>query len=168
MKMSRSRTSSTETCSFIVYNNSFKFHRETRSLGLAIRKRLYASASSTSRPRIRVCRVGRALFRETWRTTSECCSFRLPFLARRWWLKRRSNLLPMASSRSFKFHSPGNWALCVCGFVCSMLATPYTGELRDFNEPSGHSRSCPCCARDTKTRRPSGSLKYRSCLKRRN
>ena len=79
----------------------------------AIHKRLYVSASGTSRPRIRARRVGRELFREAWWTTRECCSFRLPFLARRWWLKPRSSLLPIASSRSFEFQSPGN-RRCAC------------------------------------------------------
>ena len=75
----RLRTSSTETWSFIVYNNSFfSMHRETRR-GLTIRKRLYGTTSGTSRPRIR---VGGTLFRKAWWTTSECCSFCLPFLAR--------------------------------------------------------------------------------------
>ena len=61
---------------------------------------MLAASQSSNAQQIRARRVGGALFRLARRTTSECCSIRLPFLARRWWLKPRSSLLPTASSRS--------------------------------------------------------------------
>ena len=80
---------------------------------------------------IRARRVGGALFREARRTTSECCSFRLPFLAPRWWLKPRSSLLPIASSRSLPNRSrrPGQRDL--------RKIDPAFGpmKLRDFKSP---------------------------------
>ena len=130
---------------------------ETRSLGLAIRKCLYASG--TSRPCIRVRRVGRALFREAQQTMSECCSF-----SYRFWLAAGGWKFAWVSQSVASSCISVAWKreLWVCGFGCSainMLVTPYTRELRDFNEPSGHLRT---------TRRPSGSLKSRSFLKRSN
>ena len=119
-------------------------HRETRSLGLAIRKRLYVSASGTSHWRILAHRVGGTLFCEVRRTSSECCSFRLQFLARRWWLKPCSSLLPIVFTL-IRISVAWKRALCVCGFVCSalnMLVTSYTRELT-CTLVFDHLRACP-------------------------